>query len=62
MFRNVILLVLSALCTATAAAQGDATARSIDIEQVEIAASRPMKQIGVQRTLIDSTVLRENIT
>ena len=62
MFRNVILLVLSALCTATAATQGDATARSIDIEPVEVAASRPMKQIGVQRTLIDSTVLRENIT
>ncbi len=37
------------------------TAYTIDIEHVEVSAARPMKQIGVQRTHLDSAVLHDNI-
>ncbi|MEG1405131.1 MAG: TonB-dependent receptor, partial [Alistipes sp.] len=40
----------------------DSVARSLNIEQVEITARRPLRQIGVQRTVLDSVVLRDNIT
>lgn len=32
------------------------------IRSVEITAQRPLRQIGVQRTLLDSTLMRDNIT
>ena len=61
MFRAAaILLCLS--CAAPAAAQRDSTARTVAIERVEIAGQRPMKEIGVQRTALDSAVLRDNIS
>lgn len=58
------------LWAASAAAQSDAEhpveaeakPRTVVIEQVDIAARRPMREIGVQRTQLDSTLLRENIT
>lgn len=55
-------ILLLILCTATAAAQSDSTAYTRAIEQVEITGKRPMKEIGVQRTQLDTVVLRENIT
>ena len=54
-----ILLCLT--CALPAAAQRDSTARTIAIESVDISGRRPMKEIGVQRTQLDSTVLHENI-
>lgn len=55
-----ILLCLT--CALPAAAQRDSTARTIAIESVDISGHRPMKEIGVQRTELDTLVLRENIT
>ena len=55
-----ILLCLT--CALPAAAQRDSTARTIAIESVDISGRRPMKEIGVQRTELDTLVLRENIT
>ena len=49
-------------CALPAAAQRDSTARTIAIESVDISGRRPMKEIGVQRTELDTLVLRENIT
>lgn len=46
---------------AARSAQRDSTAYALDIERVEIAAQRPLAQIGVQRTTVDSTVLYENV-
>lgn len=61
MLRSAAIL-LTLLCAGPALAQRDSTARTIDIEQVEIAGVRPMKEIGVQRTVLDSAILRENIS
>ena len=61
MLRNATLL-LCLVCTAPAAAQRDSAARTVAIERVEIAGQRPMKEIGVQRTALDSAVLRDNIS
>lgn len=55
-----ILLCLA--CAVPAAAQRDTTVRTVPIEQVEIAGLRPMKQIGVQRTELDTLVMRSNIS
>lgn len=46
----------------TTAAGRQRTAYTVDIERVEVSAARPMKQIGVQRTHLDSAVLRDNIS
>ena len=61
MFRSAAIL-LALLCTGPVLAQRDSTARTVAIEQVEIAGVRPMKEIGVQRTVLDSAILRENIS
>ncbi|MEG2772061.1 MAG: Plug domain-containing protein, partial [Alistipes sp.] len=47
---------------ATPAPQNDSIARTLAIEQVDIAARRPLSRIGVQRTVLDTIALRENIT
>ena len=47
-----ILLCLT--CALPAAAQRDSTARTIAIESVDISGRRPMKEIGVQRTELDT--------
>lgn len=39
----------------------DSIARTFDINEVEITARRPLRQIGVQRTVLDSAVMRDNI-
>lgn len=61
MLRTATILLCLA-CAAPAAAQHDTTERPIAIERVEIAGRRPMKEIGVQRTELDTIVLRDNIT
>lgn len=61
MLRTATILLCLA-CAAPAAAQRDTTERPIAIERVEIAGRRPMKEIGVQRTELDTIVLRDNIT
>lgn len=61
MLRRLTLLA-ALLCAASASAQSDADERTVAIEKVEIAARRPMKQIGVQQTIIDTLLLRDNIT
>lgn len=61
MLRTATILLCLA-CAAPAAAQRDTTDRPIAIERVEIAGRRPMKEIGVQRTELDTVVLRDNIT
>lgn len=61
MLRTATIL-LGLACAAPAAAQRDTTERPIAIERVEIAGRRPMKEIGVQRTELDTIVLRDNIT
>lgn len=45
-----------------AEARRDTTARTIAIESVDIAGRRPMREIGVQRTALDTLTLRENIS
>lgn len=57
-----VLLVLGLACAASAAAQRDSTVRTVAIDEVEIAGRRPMSQIGVQRTALDSALLRESIS
>lgn len=60
MRRTWIIALL--LCTAGfLSAQERDAAYSLSIEQVEIAAERPLSATGVQRTIIDSVVLRDNI-
>ena len=61
MLRTATILLCIA-CAAPAAAQRDTTEHPIAIERVEIAGRRPMKEIGVQRTELDTIVLRDNIT
>ncbi|WP_418981820.1 TonB-dependent receptor [Alistipes sp.] len=60
--RRCVLLLLTVVCAAPAAAQRDSVSRTVEIERVDITGRRPMKEIGVQRTVIDSLVLRETIT
>lgn len=58
-----LLLTTAALLSAAAAAQEtERTAYTVDIEHVEVSAARPMKQIGIQRTHLDSAVLHDNIS
>jgi len=40
----------------------DSAAFALDIERVEIAARRPLAQIGVQRSVVDSAVLYETVS
>jgi len=59
------LLLLSALLSATAAATAQTAAaqphEGIAIREVVVAGQRPLKEIGVQQTRIDSAALQENI-
>lgn len=60
--RRAALILLLTLCAVPAAARRDSVSRTVAIEGVDITGRRPMKEIGVQRTVIDSLVLRETIT
>ncbi|MEG2370561.1 MAG: TonB-dependent receptor [Alistipes sp.] len=57
-----MLCAVTAVMAATPAPQNDSIARTLAIEQVDIAARRPLSRIGVQRTVLDTIALRENIT
>lgn len=62
--RMLTLTAVMSMPLMTAAQHRDTAARTaytIDIEHVEVSAARPMKQIGVQRTHLDSAVLHDNI-
>lgn len=56
----IVLLVL--LGSLPASAQRDSVSRHLTIREVEVRGLRPMKEIGVQRTQLDSLLLRENIS
>ncbi len=60
--RLLLLLVSLLLCPLIVFGQGDSVARTVAIEQVAVAGVRPMKELGVQRTELDSALLRENIS
>ena len=64
MFRRLLLSIalLAALRPAARAAAPEDSLYVRDIERVEITGTRPMKEIGVQRTKLDSIVLRDNIS
>lgn len=60
-----VAAILLALCCATSAAAvtpRDSVQRTVAIREIEITGQRPMKEIGVQRTQLDSIVLRQTIT
>lgn len=56
------ILFLLLLAAANAAAQDDRPARTIGIEAVTVEGTRPLSGIGVQKTALDSVVLRDNVT
>ncbi len=62
LLRTLLLTTAALLPAAAAAQETERTAYSVDIERVEVTASRPMKQIGIQRTHLDSAVLHDNIS
>ena len=56
---TILLLAITTLCTSlTAVAQE----RHIDIEGVQVVGRRPIKEIGMQQTMIDSANLHESIS
>lgn len=59
--NRTVVIALCLLWTVPATARQDSL-RTVSIREVEITGRRPMKEIGVQRTELDTTVLRENIT
>ena len=55
------ILPLLLLLTTSLWAQNDSSRRNISIEEVTIVGKRPMKEIGIQQTKLDSAILKENI-
>ena len=55
------ILPLLILLTTSLWAQNDSSRRNISIEEVTIVGKRPMKEIGIQQTKLDSAILKENI-
>ena len=51
--------ILTALCLTFAAM---AEERTVAIREITVLGSRPMKEIGVQQTKLDSIALKENIS
>ena len=60
--KRIILYILPVLLLVPclAKAQEDVR-RTVSIKEVTVYGQRPMKDIGVQRTRIDSAVLKENV-
>lgn len=58
-FFHILSLLL--LLTTSLWAQNDSSRRNISIEEVTIVGKRPMKEIGIQQTKLDSAILKENI-
>ena len=62
MMRRFFYILVIALCLAHVAQAQDDVRRNIAIKEVTVFGQRPMKDIGVQRTRIDSAVLKENVS
>ena len=62
MMRRFFYILVIALCLAHVAQAQEDVRRNIDIKEVTVYGQRPMKDIGVQRTRIDSAVLKENVS
>ena len=60
--RRFFYILVIALCLAHVALAQDDVRRNIAIKEVTVYGQRPMKDIGVQRTRIDSAVLKENVS
>ncbi len=56
-----ILLTLLLSLPSALHAQRDLSRRVIDIDEVQITGKRPMKEIGLQQTKLDSALLKDNI-
>ena len=62
MMRRFFHILVVALCLAHVVQAQDDVRRNIAIKEVTVFGQRPMKDIGVQRTRIDSAVLKENVS
>ena len=62
MMRRFFYILVIALCLAHVVQAQDDVRRNIAIKEVTVFGQRPMKDIGVQRTRIDSAVLKENVS
>ena len=62
MMRRFFYILVIVLCLAHVAQAQDDVRRNIAIKEVTVFGQRPMKDIGVQRTRIDSAVLKENVS
>ena len=62
MIRRFFYILVVALCLAHVVQAQDDVRRNIAIKEVTVFGQRPMKDIGVQRTRIDSAVLKENVS
>lgn len=62
MMRRFFYILVIALCLAHVVQAQDDVRRNIAIKEVTVYGQRPMKDIGVQRTRIDSAVLKENVS
>ena len=60
--RRFFYILVIALCLAHVVQAQDDVRRNIAIKEVTVYGQRPMKDIGVQRTRIDSAVLKENVS
>ena len=60
--RQFFYILVIALCLAHVVQAQDDVRRNIAIKEVTVYGQRPMKDIGVQRTRIDSAVLKENVS
>ena len=60
--RRTLLILMSLLLPVTAAAEGEKPVWSLDIDSVEVVTERHIKDIGVQKSVLDTTVLHENIS
>jgi len=60
--RRFFHILVVALCLAHVVQAQDDVRRNIAIKEVTVFGQRPMKDIGVQRTRIDSAVLKENVS
>ncbi|MBR3775352.1 MAG: TonB-dependent receptor [Alistipes sp.] len=60
--RRFFYILVIALCLAHVVQAQDDVRRNIAIKEVTVFGQRPMKDIGVQRTRIDSAVLKENVS
>ena len=60
--RRFFYILVVVLCLAHVVQAQDDVRRNIAIKEVTVYGQRPMKDIGVQRTRIDSAVLKENVS